>query len=136
MIYGIIGMPKKLNGRMSTLHSAICRDFSQDVILGYCFQCPPCWFLFLCAEVCKRKAGHIDVDLVLVQHRENALWHSCPILYYFMQWRPSKTPSPIFFNERVTFWLQRVRSLPCACAHVALFASRLAFITQSHAHTM
>ena len=30
--------------------------------------------------------------------------------------------SPIAFNERVTFWLQRVQSLPCACAYVALFA--------------
>ena len=30
--------------------------------------------------------------------------------------------SPIAFNERVTFWLQCVRSLPFACAYVALFA--------------
>ena len=35
--------------------------------------------------------------------------------------------SLIAFNESVTFWLQRVRSLPCACAYVALFARRLAY---------
>ena len=28
----------------------------------------------------------------------------------------------IFFDERVTFWLQRIQSLRCACAYVALFA--------------
>ena len=33
----------------------------------------------------------------------------------------------IAFDKRVTFWLQRVRSLPCACAYVALFASRLGY---------
>ena len=31
----------------------------------------------------------------------------------------------IAFDARVTFWLQRVWSLPCACTHVALFARRL-----------
>ena len=35
--------------------------------------------------------------------------------------------SLIAFDERVTFWLQCIRSLPCACAYVALFASRLAY---------
>ena len=35
--------------------------------------------------------------------------------------------SLIAFDERVTFWLQRVWSLPCACAYVALFARRLAY---------
>ena len=30
--------------------------------------------------------------------------------------------SLIAFDERVTFWLQRIRSLPCACVYVALFA--------------
>ena len=34
--------------------------------------------------------------------------------------------STIVFDKKVTFWLQRVRSLPCACAYVALFARRLA----------
>ena len=29
--------------------------------------------------------------------------------------------SPIAFDERVPFWLQRVRSLPCACVYVVLF---------------
>ena len=35
--------------------------------------------------------------------------------------------SLIAFDERVTSWLQRVRSLPRACAYVALFARRLAY---------
>ena len=30
--------------------------------------------------------------------------------------------SPLGFDERVTFWIQRVRSLPCACAYVVFFA--------------
>ena len=44
--------------------------------------------------------------------------------------------SLIAFDERVTFWLQRVRSLPCACAYVALFARRLAYNYYAHTHTM
>ena len=32
--------------------------------------------------------------------------------------------SPIAFDERVTFWLQRARSLPCACVFDALYALR------------
>ena len=43
--------------------------------------------------------------------------------------------SLIAFEERVTFWLQRVRSLPCACAYVALFARRLAYNHYAIAHT-
>ena len=42
--------------------------------------------------------------------------------------------SLIAFDERVTFWLQRVRSLPCACAYVALFARRLAYNHYAIAH--
>ena len=42
--------------------------------------------------------------------------------------------SLIAFDERVTFWLQRVWSLPCACAYVALFARRLAYNHYAIAH--
>ena len=35
--------------------------------------------------------------------------------------------SPIAFDERVTFWLQRVRSLHCARAYVALFAREVGY---------
>ena len=42
--------------------------------------------------------------------------------------------SLIAFDERVTFWLQPVRSLPCACAYVALFARRLAYNHYAIAH--
>ena len=41
----------------------------------------------------------------------------------------------IAFDERVTFWLQRVRSLHCAYAYVALFARRLAYNHYAIAHT-
>ena len=40
----------------------------------------------------------------------------------------------IAFDERVTFWLQRIQSLPCACAYVALFARRLAYNHYAIAH--
>ena len=40
--------------------------------------------------------------------------------------------SLIAFDERVTFWLQRIWSLPCACAYVALF--RLAYNHFAIAH--
>ena len=33
----------------------------------------------------------------------------------------------IAFDERVTFWLQLIESLPCACAYVAWFARRLMY---------
>ena len=42
--------------------------------------------------------------------------------------------SLIAFDVRVTFWLHRVRSLPCACAYVALFARRLAYNHYAIAH--
>ena len=38
------------------------------------------------------------------------------------------------FNERVSFWLQRVRSLPYACAYFTLFAHRLAYNHYTIAH--
>ena len=34
--------------------------------------------------------------------------------------------TPIAFDERVTFWLQRARSLPYACAFAALYACAIA----------
>ena len=34
--------------------------------------------------------------------------------------------TPIAFDERVTFWLQRARSLSCACAFAALYACAIA----------
>ena len=49
----------------------------------------------------------------------------------------------IAFDERVTFWLQLVEALPCACAYVALFACRLGYnhyaiaqhaMQQTHTH--
>ena len=43
--------------------------------------------------------------------------------------------SLIAFDERVTFWLQRVLSLPCVCTYVALFARRLAYNHYAIAHT-
>ena len=46
--------------------------------------------------------------------------YSClPTLHFFY--------TLIAFDERVTFWLQLVGSLPCACVFVALFARRLAY---------
>ena len=45
--------------------------------------------------------------------------------------------SPIAFDERVSFWLQRVRSLPCACAYVVLYACDSiahAYKQQTHTH--
>ena len=42
--------------------------------------------------------------------------------------------SLIAFDERVTFWLQLVGSLPCTCAYVALFARRLAYNHYAIAH--
>ena len=44
-------------------------------------------------------------------------------------------------DERLTFWLQRVQSLPCAFTSLALFVRRLLLgshitIMKSHTHTM
>ena len=36
------------------------------------------------------------------------------------------TYSPIAFDERVTYWLQRFWSLPCACVFAALCACAIA----------
>ena len=40
----------------------------------------------------------------------------------------------IAFDKRVTFWLQLVGSLPCACAYVALFARKLTYNHYTIAH--
>ena len=45
------------------------------------------------------------------------------------------TFSLIAFDERVTILLQRIRSLPCACAYVALFARRLTYNHYAITHT-
>ena len=42
--------------------------------------------------------------------------------------------SLIAFDERVTFLFQHVKSLPCACAFVALFACRLMYNHHAIAH--
>ena len=42
--------------------------------------------------------------------------------------------SLIAFDQRVTFWLQRIRSLPCASAYVAFFVHRLAYNHYAIAH--
>ena len=34
--------------------------------------------------------------------------------------------TPIAFDERVTFWVQRAGSLPCACVFAALYACEIA----------
>ena len=40
----------------------------------------------------------------------------------------------IAFDERGTFWLQRVLSLPCACVYVILFVRRLVYNDYTIAH--
>ena len=51
-----------------------------------------------------------------------------------MEETPWSYYSLIAFDERVTFCLQRVRSLPCACVYVAFFARRLAYNHYAIAH--
>ena len=48
--------------------------------------------------------------------------------------KPSDVIQALPIDERVIFWLQRIRSLPCACAYVALFARRLAYDHYAIAH--
>ena len=45
--------------------------------------------------------------------------------------------SPIAFNKRVTFWLQNIQSLPCACVYAELFTHSLTYnhYALAHAHT-
>ena len=57
-----------------------------------------------------------------------------PKTFLISQYRYILTIVLIAFDERVTFCLQRVRSLPCACAYVALFARRLAYNHYAIAH--
>ena len=67
------------------------------------------------------------VDVHQCQGHEIALTqHDCEYAF--------KNYSLIAFKERVTFWLQRIRPLPCACAYVALFACRLAYNYYAIAH--
>ena len=64
------------------------------------------------------------------------IFHPCVLSFYTLH--TLSRYSLIAFDERVTFWLQRVRSLPCACVYVALFVCRLAYnhYAIAHTHTM
>ena len=64
--------------------------------------------------------------LLIVSHQWFCDWEktTCGFIYIL-----------IAFDERVTFWLQHVRSLPCARAYVALFVRRLAYNHYAIAHT-
>ena len=78
------------------------------------------------------------VDLALAQ--------SLGLMPSYLGWHPRLGLTPSFprseevsysliaFDERVTFWLQCVRSLPCACVYVALFSRRLAYNHYAIAH--
>ena len=52
----------------------------------------------------------------------------------WLTWSEQGTYSLIAFDEKVTFWLQCVQSLPCVCVYVALFARRLAYNHYAIAH--
>ena len=54
---------------------------------------------------------------------------------FICNWHYHKFYSLIAFDERVTFWLQHVRSLPCAWAYAASFMRRLAYNLYPIAHT-
>ena len=51
----------------------------------------------------------------------------CFFFFSWLNYEPLVIYSLIAFDERATFCLQQVRSLPCACAYVALFARRLVY---------
>ena len=56
------------------------------------------------------------------------------MLFAILSYTSLLTYSLIAFDERVTFWLQCVRSLPCECAYVASFARRHVYNHYAIAH--
>ena len=89
----------------------------------------------------------IQVNFIVVQSFQTVLmsnWKVINLSYVrlMLSWKRvfrhvyvhQRTYSLIAFGERVTLWLQRVRSLPCAYAYVALFARRLAYNHYAIAH--
>ena len=73
--------------------------------------------------------GAITVEVVVA----TPLWRT-RVKHYELIFYLKSDYSLIAFDERVTFWLQRVRSLPCACAYVALFARTHAYNHYAIAH--
>ena len=71
----------------------------------------------LVAEYCQPIFAELEVTFL----EQNVRAHSCDY-------------SLIAFDERVTFWLQRVRSLPCVCVYVALCVRRFAYNHYAIAH--
>ena len=53
------------------------------------------------------------------------LFYNTTLLVSCIRWKYVYTP--IAFDERVTLWLQRARSLPCVCAFAALYAYVIAW---------
>ena len=58
-------------------------------------------------------------------------------MIWYVMWssKISRNYTLIAFDERVTFWLQLVGSLPCGCAYVALFARRVVYNHYAIAHS-
>ena len=78
---------------------------------------PPSWSLY-------HDSSLLSLLWIKIQHNDKNVTARFSIALY----------SLIAFDERVSFWLQRVRSLPCAGACVALFARRLAYYHYAIAH--
>ena len=68
----------------------------------------------------KRGLGQVCLQNVQIQIMKAT--SNCFVQVWSLKWC-----SPIAFDERVTLWLQRVGSQPCACAYIALFAHKLAY---------
>ena len=83
----------------------------------FCFNSMPC-FMYKIFTSKKIESGQTCV------YFNFACILNCILMVYYCL---KKLLFPIAFDERVTFWVQHVRSLPCAFVHGALFTRRLAF---------
>ena len=90
--------------------------------------------LFSCLSWSER--WHKYTMSILIQNRASVLIYStttvmaknlCCVSYVNISLHVYNNHSAFAFDKRLTFWLQRIWSLPCACTYVALFACRLSY---------
>ena len=100
-IFGLFWALDVCNDACATWHCKYCNYFNDSMI---CFEKGVTMLV---------TAWSTENFLVLCVLKSNLLWYS----WFQMQFACHY--SPITFDDRLTFWFQRARPLPCACAYVA-----------------
>ena len=99
--------------------SVVCHPYKHYIALPNCTNCSYCDITAL--QCCNILIWNSVSCIELQQKAINRIYLHCNATWRY---------SLIAFNERVTFWLQCVRSLPRACAYVSVGVSPGSWVRQ------